>query len=88
MKVDKTEFDSLMLNNSEDTIGFCIQMERGALDGNGASVSQCFIVEDSDCVSEIAKMNGYMINLLYNRGILTKEQLAAFRIQWRKILKD
>ena len=87
MKVDKADFDTLMADNDENTLGFCITLKSGDGNSNGKEVSQCFIASEGS-VTEIARMNGYMINLLSAHSFVTEEEAGAFRLLWRKIIKS
>lgn len=90
MKVDKAQFDQIMADNADSTIGFTLKMERGTGSGEkaGANVTQRFIVENSDPIKEIGRLNGYMINLLTVHELVDEEAAGIFRILWRKIIKS
>ena len=87
MKVERDEYDTFMAENPKDSLGFCLTMKTGNVNGDGSEISQCFIV-DSDPITEMGRMNGYGISLLHASGAITPEQASQFKLEWRKIIKS
>ena len=84
MKVTKDEFDTLIAGDA-GSLGFCLTMVSGA--APGSPIDQHFLV-DSDAITEIGRMTGYGINLLFSQNIITADESGELLLKWRKIVKE